>query len=423
MKTKFFLFCFYFVIQNLNAQWVQLNIPSIDYSSIVAAPSGTGGTNLFAATAGMGILLSTDLGVNWTPINGANGELNYAVINALGVAPNGNGGATVLAGNGDLGVFRSTNNGVNWTFCGIGNHEVISFATSPDGSQLFAGTRDDGIYYSTDNGINWTKIGLSDKQVTAITVTPDGSGRINVYAGTWFQGLYHLTNNNGLWTSNNLGFTNDWIMTLANTQNGTSVFAGTHNSGLYVSTNNGLNWIQTTLSAYDIRSLIFLETNYFAGTSDGIFVSTDSGSSWNSANQGLGCLIVTSLDTAGTFVFATTAGEFNCTPSVYRRPISEMITPVGIQINQSSPEFSLKQNYPNPFNSTTSLKYTLHQPSNVRLAVYNLVGELVSLLVNEYQSVGEHSTTFEGNNLPSGVYYYRINIADKFETGKMMLIK
>jgi hypothetical protein len=69
------------------------------------------------------------------------------------------------------------------------------------------------------------------------------------------------------------------------------------------------------------------------------------------------------------------------------------------------------------------LKYTLHQPGHVNLAVYNLQGEMICRLVNEYQTTGEHSVMFDGSGLPSGVYYYRIIAADKSETGKMMLIK
>ncbi|MCA4900953.1 MAG: T9SS type A sorting domain-containing protein [Bacteroidota bacterium] len=79
--------------------------------------------------------------------------------------------------------------------------------------------------------------------------------------------------------------------------------------------------------------------------------------------------------------------------------------------------------FPNPFSSSTSISYTLAEPGNVVISVYNLQGVLVSTLVNANQLAGEHVVEFSGSDLPSGLYHVRVQSANKIETGKMMVAK
>jgi|GEM_PF-2621317 len=91
-------------------------------------------------------------------------------------------------------------------------------------------------------------------------------------------------------------------------------------------------------------------------------------------------------------------------------------------------EFALQQNYPNPFNPTTSIVYQLPKASHVRLSIYNVRGTLVRSLVNEEQAPGTYRVEWNGRSdlgqqMSSGLYFYRI-IADQFEkTQRMMLMK
>ena len=85
--------------------------------------------------------------------------------------------------------------------------------------------------------------------------------------------------------------------------------------------------------------------------------------------------------------------------------------------------FALDQNYPNPFNPTTSISFRLGQVSNISLIVYNIKGEIVATLVSGMVMPGEHTVSFDGTNLPSGVYLYKLETGNRVLHRKMLLIK
>jgi hypothetical protein len=86
-------------------------------------------------------------------------------------------------------------------------------------------------------------------------------------------------------------------------------------------------------------------------------------------------------------------------------------------------KYTLFQNYPNPFNPATVIKFEIHKSGFVKLAVYNLLGEEVALLVNEQKSPGSYTAVFNGYRLPSGVYFYRIEASTFTDSKKMVLVK
>ena len=93
-----------------------------------------------------------------------------------------------------------------------------------------------------------------------------------------------------------------------------------------------------------------------------------------------------------------------------------------------STDLVLYQNYPNPFNLETRIQYHLSNPSRVELTIYNLIGQKVKVLVDEFQTPGTKSVTWDGLNaagqtLASGIYFYKLNAGDFIEIKKMILIK
>lgn len=86
-------------------------------------------------------------------------------------------------------------------------------------------------------------------------------------------------------------------------------------------------------------------------------------------------------------------------------------------------EFALGQSYPNPSNPKSNIDFQLPERTKVNISVYNLLGQLVSTLVNEELDAGIYTVEFNGSNLTSGVYFYRINAENFSVTKKMLLVK
>jgi hypothetical protein len=85
--------------------------------------------------------------------------------------------------------------------------------------------------------------------------------------------------------------------------------------------------------------------------------------------------------------------------------------------------FALEQNYPNPFNPTTAISFQVPGVSIVKLAVYNILGQEVSTLVNEIKQPGVYTVQFDASNLPSGFYFYRMTAGNFTSTRSMVLLK
>lgn len=85
--------------------------------------------------------------------------------------------------------------------------------------------------------------------------------------------------------------------------------------------------------------------------------------------------------------------------------------------------FELEQNYPNPFNPTTTISYQLPTRNKVNLVIYDVLGRVVNVLVNEDQNAGTHEVSFDGSRLSSGVYFYRLTAGSFSQVRKLMLLK
>ena len=100
-----------------------------------------------------------------------------------------------------------------------------------------------------------------------------------------------------------------------------------------------------------------------------------------------------------------------------------MTDPLSSSTTELPTETALLGNYPNPFNPETTIRYTLPQTGKVHLAVYNLLGHEVAVLVDEPKPAGHHTTRFEAGDLPSGAYLYRLQTQDKIMARTMILVK
>ncbi|HDZ58809.1 MAG TPA: T9SS type A sorting domain-containing protein [Ignavibacteriales bacterium] len=100
----------------------------------------------------------------------------------------------------------------------------------------------------------------------------------------------------------------------------------------------------------------------------------------------------------------------------------------GIENDRNNPaaqpnKYSLNQNYPNPFNPSTRIRFSIPVQSKVVLRLYNTIGEELRVLVNEEKEAGAYEVEFNANNLPSGVYFYRLRAGNFVKTKKMILLR
>ncbi len=371
---------------NINAQWVPTERFPSSGGGVFSLTSS--GTNVFAGTFNGGVFLTTNGGTSWAEVD--SGLTNKSVW-SLTIS-----GSNLFAGTNGSGVFLSTNNGTDWTGASSGlpdNTTVYSFAVS--GTNIFAGT-DDGVFLTTDKGSNWIEknSGLPNTWARALVVS--GS---NIFAAVGFS--VFLSNDNGLnWIEVNSGLpTNLTIYSLV--VSGNNIFVGTNGGGVYLSVDNGANWneVNTGLTNDVVWAFAVYGSTVFAGTDDGVFVTTGDGSSWEGTEYDY--LSVYALAISEMQLF--TGGGLS---RVYKRPLSEI---TDVEISDRFPsEFLLLQNYPNPFNPTTKIKYSIPSIRFIKLKINNILGQEIATLVNEDKQPGTYEVEFDASNLNSGIYFYSI---------------
>jgi len=100
-----------------------------------------------------------------------------------------------------------------------------------------------------------------------------------------------------------------------------------------------------------------------------------------------------------------------------------VVQPTSVNETSVINSFKLSQNFPNPFNPTTTIGFGIKEKGNVRMSVFDLIGEEIRVLLNEEKEAGNHSIEFNASDLPSGVYFYRIQTGNFINTKKMLLLK
>jgi Kelch motif/Secretion system C-terminal sorting domain len=115
------------------------------------------------------------------------------------------------------------------------------------------------------------------------------------------------------------------------------------------------------------------------------------------------------------------AANWNYYTNVYEGTIS---IPTHIKTSNTQPlEFNVAQNYPNPFNPTTTINFSIPEIQFVTLKVYDLLGKEIITLISGEKSPGNYEVDFNGSNLKSGTYFYRLQCGEHFETKKLVLLK
>jgi hypothetical protein len=111
------------------------------------------------------------------------------------------------------------------------------------------------------------------------------------------------------------------------------------------------------------------------------------------------------------------------TDSLYQITAEGITINVEDGMNLSLKDFALYQNYPNPFNSSTTIKYFIPSSGLITLKVYDILGNEVATLVDEYKPTGSYEVEFDASGLSSGVYFYKMQAGAFIQTKKMILLR
>ncbi len=390
----------FFIFTSTNAQWKKIpNFPA-DTVNCFTVENGI----LYAGTSGYGILKSIDGGYNWQEDNKG---LSTPFVTSIYSS-----GKIILLGTPNNAYYRAKNDS-NWINIGLYDAEYTFISDSI----FFAGIGGDissmGVYISKDYGKTWnntTPYGISGWSFIKFN--------FKIYAGFTEKGVYQFDYENDNWLSK--GKLPQIAFCFANIDS--KLFAGTLGSGVYTSLDSGNTWdaVNKGLTNQYIWKMNVYGKNLFAGTQKGIFLSTNDGKTWESVNTGLPSIDIRSLIIADTNLIAGTIGS-----GLWIRPLTEMISlPTKLDLsNIFLNHFSLNQNYPNPFNPFTNIGFWIPDFGFVTLKVYDVLGREVAMLVNEEKPAGSYKVKFDGSNLSSGIYFYRLTAGNYTMVKKMVLMR
>jgi photosystem II stability/assembly factor-like uncharacterized protein len=329
-------------------------------------------------------------------------------------------------------LYKSTDNGTSWTAYTLPEDLAVSCLYFADNNRGWAMLNKSGtsrIYYTSDGGENWsvqmngtTSDGWTIKELfcwhffDGNNAIAAGNNGITIYTtdggSTWNYRDSHIVTQ--LWDIHFIDDANGWI----------SGGAG----HLLYTTDKGSSWNNISLGiSQDIKGIYFVDSNngWIVGGRSGInqgiiYSTTDGGQTWNqeSISSTRDLSYIWFLNSSSGWV----VGNYH---TVYHYGSA-----TGVENSTSLPnKFELSRNYPNPFNPSTTINYSLPEAGFVTIKIYDLLGQEITTLVNEERQGGSYSVQFNAKDLPSGIYFYTMQVyttgrAGNFtETKKLLLLK
>jgi len=324
------------------------------------------------------LLKTTDCGETWTTVDPGIAETPFPLTKVQFVNDN----EGWISGDGSL--MHTTDGGDSWSLdtTGLGSNDVY-FADSQHGWAV----NDDGeILATSDGAVTWTVQREADQFIH--------DDLFSVY--------------------------------FVNTDSGWA--AGDRGTVLFTS-DGGENWEELSTGIYtDFFTVTFITSDVGWVAGDGyILGTTDAGQTWEYFDE------VTTNSVNDIFFLDKETGWFAGNHGTLLSTSNGGGIVTGIEDasggNKNVPaRFTLKQNYPNPFNPSTTIAYTLPREAEVSVTVYNVLGNHVATLINQYQEAGEYSVRWNGWNatgehVGAGVYFYRVSAGEYEQTKKMVLLK
>ena len=371
-------------------------------------------------------------------------------------------------------IYRTTNAGQNWTYTNFVNPDSWSDGFYFDENNfVLVGERGAGpgiVAVYTNNVRSDFIIATLHGNVTSLTSTDWLDANTGFIGGWDFTYPIERDHYGRVLKTTNHG--NNWIDISPNPNSDVEAIKFFNlNTGYIIdgssfkkTTNSGQNW--TTISSilltqYDF-SLVTKDTFYICGYSGNVRISSDSGYTWQLRPVGynitLGSIRFINSKTGWTcgdsgYVFRTTNAGLNwqkqntgtnltlgkislidlnnlwiCGRSgIVLKTTTGGVTFIKNEQNEIANTYELYQNYPNPFNPVTKIKYKVPLSKGgsgvVILQVYDILGKEIAVLVNQNQNAETYEVTFDGSNLPSGIYFYKLVAGNYSAVKRMVLIK
>lgn len=437
MKTKLQILIFLMMIFPLSifSQWESVtgnNLPQqIAVGWAIDAVPNCVVASLTAYDSEFNLFISTDNGNNWNPITLPNDEfaidieivdpLKYLIVTSTGK------------------VLLTVNGGENWTvqfsdsqlteFMNyiemFDENNGVAMGDAPPNSDIALIVRTD------DGGITWNVMENNNPIFTCFNVwksidfvSPD----IGFFHENWAD-----RENQGVSKTTDGG--DNWIRIHPPVRSGVIKFFDESHGIFITGKGNGkrtfdggeswenipFNFIenplaQTSILVNDIEYVGNSHNNVWAVFRDIVYYSSDFGDTWQKYSfKGDIHFDDMEFTDENTGWLLTRSGIF------YTNNNGTMIT--SVEETEIPKTFKLYQNYPNPFNPTTKICYQIPTSSNVKITVYDLLGNEVAELVNENKNAGYHEVDFNANKLSSGVYFYRLKMGNFIQSKKMILLR
>ena len=330
-------------------------------------------------------------------MNGISDNIDNVDVSTIAIDPKNDN--NIFIGN-RSGIYRTTDMGSHWLLCnGIGYVSDIKIA--PDNPKMIFATSGAltydgsgiGLYLSQDGGNSWERItftGLSDETRTSVDILPEGNN-YKVFVGTKSNGY----------------FEGEYLREVLPLQPLIISPAGVRN----VARKATLTWHPSDLAMkYNLQI-----------AEDSLFSSIAFDTTLTDTTLQLDDPLAANTS----YYWHVNAININGDSSCSLNANFSTGTAVGIinEINNIPKVFALSQNYPNPFNPSTIINYEIPESGLVTIKIYDVLGREVSTIVNEEKSPGRYKVKFNGSNLASGLYLYRITSGNFSETKKMLLMK
>jgi photosystem II stability/assembly factor-like uncharacterized protein len=328
------------------------------------------------------------------------------------------------------GIRKSTNGGQNFSYAGNGIDFARTNWSTPytldllDPNILYLGTYK--LHKTTNGAGNWSAIspdltrgpnGRLGTITCVSTAVEDGNTTRVLYVGTDDAKLSVSTNSGTTW-EDRTGVLPQRYMTDVLTDKREPSIAYVTLSGynldetnphIFRTTDYGMMWndISGNIPDVPVNSIIIdydKDSTLYVGTDAGVFYTDDLGNTWGVLGSDLPNSPVFDINyhQPTRKLVAGTHGR-----SLFEFDLSS-ITSMEDENNIIVKGFELYQNYPNPFNPGTRIAFTLASDSNVKISIYNIVGQkIVDIISNNYQA-GKHDVYFNGSDLSSGIYFYKI---------------